>query len=95
MTMREYRAPSEGATSVPAAPATLHHRHYDLDVPLAGEAAGTWTVEDGGVVLQMVLSNGDPFTLRYKIERVAASELVLSSAGMDGKVDLKYRRRGK
>ena len=96
MTMREYRAPAEGATSAPAVAAvTIHHRHYDQDVPLATEAAGTWKVEDRGVVLQMALSNGDPFTLRYKIERVTASELVLGSAGMDGKVDLRYRRRGK
>ncbi len=89
-TMRQYRAPAEGTGSTTAP--SMHHRHYDQDLPLARETTGSWSLAAGRLTLRMTLSNGDPLVLHHEVSRAGDAELVLKAAGGRGQ-ELRYVRR--
>jgi len=108
LVMREFRLPtSTSATTQPAstsatpqpvaaAAPTMHHRQYDVDVPLYRQSAGTWAVEGDKfdkLVKTVRLSGGDTMRIVTRIDRLAATELVEVSSGLDGPVKLKYQRK--
>ena len=105
LVMREFRqaastsvastsAPSTSASANPAGKAgpTMYHSQYKVDLPLDKEIKGTWTVEGGKLIRTVQLSNGDTIRILSRIDRLAATEFVEVSDGVDGPVKVKYQR---
>ena len=100
LVMREFRqaaSTSVASTSASANPAgkagpTMYHSQYKVDLPLDKEIKGTWTVEGGKLIRTVQLSNGDTIRILSRIDRLAATEFVEISDGVDGPVKAKYQR---
>jgi len=86
-------APTSASTN-PAGKAgpTMYHSQYKVDLPLYRENPGTWTVEGDKLIMTARLSNGDTIRILSRIDRLAATEFVEVSDGVDGPVKAKYQR---
>jgi hypothetical protein len=97
LVMREFRAAPGTGTSAPTgnptrSRETAYHRHYKVHLPLYQELTGTWSARGGSVTYCVLLPNGDPLLMSYKIERLTATELVESTTGLEGKTQITYQR---
>ena len=88
---RQY-SQTPGATADGSAK-TRRHRRYSLDLPLSHQSEGKWQlVSETTLVLQVRLSGQDPLINRCRIEKITSSQLVVSTAGLAGRVDVTYQR---
>ena len=94
LVMREFRGTAAATASAPAEDVSaMYHPVYKVNLRRYREDSGSWTVEKGNLIFTISLSNGDPMRLCYKIDRVSSTELVLSSAGVEGKAETKFQRK--
>jgi hypothetical protein len=93
LVMRELRdANSVAASAMPEGAPEMTHPIYNVDLWTLRKDSGTWTVENGDLILAIRLQSGDPMKVRYKVERVTLTELTLSSGGLEGKTEVKFQR---
>ena len=96
LVMEEFRvfdAAAQAAGKKPEPDKGVQHRGYPNSRLCKWQSLrGTWAVQDGNIAYRVALSNGDPLTLTYKLERVSATEVVESTIGLDGKVESKFLR---
>jgi len=96
LVLREFRKkPKESDANQPggeAAP-TMYHRQYKIDLPLDRQSTGTWAVEGDKIIRTAKLSNGDTIRIVSRIGRLAATEFVEESDGIEGPVKIKYQRK--
>jgi hypothetical protein len=88
---REFRKEDSPGAKPPAQ--TAYHSYYKVNLPLAKEHKGTWTVQDGVVRYQVQLPQGQPLEMLYRVVKLGGSELVEAADGVGGATEAKYQRK--
>jgi hypothetical protein len=76
----------------PARGVEVRFHRYFKNLPLVEETHGTWDIRGGLIYYRLKMSNGTEMSQQYRVERLAASEFVQSSQGIDGKIEESYMR---